>query len=167
MVSDDPALISRVRRLADHGRSAIDRYAHEVAGRNSRLDTLQAALLLAKLPGLDEANRGERRPGAALPAGLPSWCVPVAVHPDRAAGPSPRRGPGAGPDGRHRALDDAGIGWGVHYPVPCHHQPAFARYAGEPLPVAEAAAERILSLPLFPTLTADHVNRVCEALARG
>ena len=66
-----------------------------------------------------------------------------------------------------RALDDAGIGWGIHYPVPVHHQPAFARYAGERLPVAETAAERILSLPLFPTLTGDDVDRVCEALARG
>ena len=163
-----PALIARIRRLADHGRSEIDRYAHEVAGRNSRLDTLQAAVLLAKLPGLDEANRAQAAAVAALPSG-----AAVLVRAGRGA---PHRASRSitSPWSRCRtataairALDDAGIGWGVHYPVPCHHQPAFARYAGERLPVAEAAAERILSLPLFPTLTDDDVDRVCEALARG
>jgi dTDP-4-amino-4,6-dideoxygalactose transaminase len=167
VVSDDPALVSRIRRLADHGRSEIDRYAHVVAGRNSRLDTLQAAVLLAKLPGLDEANRARRALVQRYRAGLPSWCVPVAVHPTAesvhhlAVVQLPDR------TAAIRALDDAGIGWGIHYPVPVHHQPAFARYAGERLPVAETAAERILSLPLFPTLTGDDVDRVCEALARG
>jgi dTDP-4-amino-4,6-dideoxygalactose transaminase len=167
VVSDDPALVSRIRRLADHGRSEIDRYAHVVAGRNSRLDTLQAAVLLAKLPGLDEANLARRALVQRYRAGLPSWCVPVAVHPTAqsvhhlAVVQVPDR------TAAIRALDDAGIGWGIHYPVPVHHQPAFARYAGERLPVAETAAERILSLPLFPTLTDDDVDRVCEALARG
>ena len=145
----------------------IDRYVHEVAGRNSRLDTLQAAFLLAKLPGLDEANRARRAVVQRYRAGLPPWCVPVAVHP--AAQSVHHLAVVQVPDraGATRALDAAGIGWGIHYPVPFHHQPAFARYAGERLPVAEAAAERILSLPLSPTLTDDQVDRVCEALARG
>ena len=62
------------------------------------------------------------------------------------------------------ALRSGGVGWGIHYPVPCHRQPAFAHLAGEPLPVAERAAERILSLPMWPSITDAEVSRVCEAL---
>ena len=97
------------------------------SGRNSRLDTLQAAVLQVKLRGLDEANRAPRRGRASAtgrrcrPGASRSPCTPHAepVHhlavvqvPDRAA--------------VTRALDAAGIGWGIHYPVPCHRQPAFA-----------------------------------------
>jgi dTDP-4-amino-4,6-dideoxygalactose transaminase len=63
-----------------------------------------------------------------------------------------------------RKLDERGIGWGLHYPVPCHQQPAFSQYADGPLPVAEAAAGQILSLPMSPTLTDAQVDQVCEAL---
>ena len=57
-----------------------------------------------------------------------------------------------------------GIECGLHYPVPCHRQPAFAADAGEALPVAEAAAEHILSLPMWPGLTTGQVDRVCEVV---
>ena len=60
-------------------------------------------------------------------------------------------------------LDRHGIGWGVHYPIPCHRQPAYQEFA-EDLPVAEEAAEHILSLPMSPTLTDAQVDRVCEVL---
>ncbi len=63
-------------------------------------------------------------------------------------------------------LDAAGIGWGLHYPVPCHRQPAFAEFADEPLPVTELAAQRILSLPMSPTLTVGQIDRVCHVLER-
>jgi dTDP-4-amino-4,6-dideoxygalactose transaminase len=66
-----------------------------------------------------------------------------------------------------RALDAAGIGWGVHYPVPCHRQPPYLEYADGALPVAEAAADRILSLPVSPTSTPEQVDRVGEVLARA
>jgi dTDP-4-amino-4,6-dideoxygalactose transaminase len=62
-------------------------------------------------------------------------------------------------------LERGGIGWGVHYPIPCHRQPAYQEFA-ESLPVAEQAAEQILSLPMSPTLTDVQVDRVCEALWR-
>jgi dTDP-4-amino-4,6-dideoxygalactose transaminase len=167
IVSDDTALVCRIRQLADHGRSQVDRYAHEVSGRNSRLDTLQAAALHVKLAELDAANRGRRAAVARYREALPEWVVPVTEHseaeavyhlavvqvPDRAAATA--------------ALDEAGVGWGVHYPVPCHSQPAFAAYAGEPLPVAEAAAQRILSLPLSPNLTAEQIDQVSRVLHRA
>jgi dTDP-4-amino-4,6-dideoxygalactose transaminase len=164
VVSNDAALVGRIRQLADHGRSQTDRYGHEVVGRNSRLDTLQAAALHVKLPVLDEANRARAAAVAQYRKSLPAWCVPVGVHPH--AEPVYHLAVVQVPDraATSRALDAAGIGWGIHYPVPCHLQPAFSRYAVEPLPVAEAAADRILSLPLSPTLTSEQVERVSRVL---
>ena len=164
VVSNDAALVGRIRQLADHGRSQTDRYGHEVVGRNSRLDTLQAAALHVKLPVLDEANRARAAAVAQYRKSLPAWCVPVGVHPH--AEPVYHLAVVQVPDraATARALDAAGIGWGIHYPVPCHLQPAFARYAVEPLPVAETAADRILSLPLSPTLTSEQVERVSRVL---
>lgn len=165
VVSDDAELIARIRRLADHGRSEEDRHSHVVVGRNSRLDTLQAGVLLAKLPRLDEMNKARVAVVERYRAALPSWCVPIADDPK--ARPVYHLAVVQVPDRRiaARALDAAGIGWGVHYPVPCHLQPAFAGYANGPLPVAEAAAEHILSLPVFPALGPEGTHRVCEVLA--
>ncbi len=165
VVSDDAELMARIRVLADHGRSASNRHAHVLIGRNSRLDTLQAALLTAKLPGLDEANKARAAVAERYRVGLPPWCTPVAVDPNArpvyhlAVVQVPNRAAVT------RALDAAGIGWGIHYPVPCHRQPAFAAYADGSLPVAESAAERILSLPVFPALESAGIDRVCEVLA--
>ena len=167
VVSDDAALIGRIRQLADHGRSRTDRYGHEVVGRNSRLDTLQAAALHVKLPGLDAANQARAAAVERYRKTLPAWCTPVGVHPH--AEPVYHLAVVQVPDraATTRALDEAGIGWGIHYPVPCHRQPAFAEYAIEPLPVAEAAADRIVSLPLSPTLTGEQVERVSRVLDRA
>jgi dTDP-4-amino-4,6-dideoxygalactose transaminase len=167
VVSDDPALVDRIRRLADHGRSDTDRYVHELAGRNSRLDTLQAAVLHVKLGALDATNRARAATVARYREALPPWCTLLAVHPD--AEPVFHHAVVQVPDraAAGRALDAAGIGWGVHYPVPCHRQPPYAAFAGDPLPVAEAAAERILSLPVSPTMTAEQVDRVGMVLHRA
>ena len=145
VVSDDPELVARIRQLADHGRSQVDRYAHAVSGRNSRLDTLQAAVLNVR-------PRSGRR-GPVHPEAEAVHHLAVVQVPDR--------------DVATRALDAAGIGWGIHYPVPCHRQPAFPDAVGESLPVAEAAAEHILSLPLSPTLTVEQIDRVAEVLDRA
>jgi dTDP-4-amino-4,6-dideoxygalactose transaminase len=164
VVTDDAALAERVRSLADHGRSRTHRDRHELVGRNSRLDTVQAAALSIKLPHLDAQNAARRRVADHYRRSLPPSVAFVAQHPlaecvhhlavvrvaDRAAATA--------------ALDAAGIGWGVHYPVPCHLQPAFLSDGAEPLPVAEAAARVILSLPMSPVLLAEQVDRVCQVL---
>jgi dTDP-4-amino-4,6-dideoxygalactose transaminase len=166
VVSDDPDLVSRIRRLADHGRSATRRHVHETSGRNSRLDSLQAAVLGIKLPGLDAANSRRRSAMERYRQHLPQECVPVAVHPlaepvhHLAVVRVPDR------DAAVAALDAAGIGWGIHYPVPCHQQPAFAEFARSGCPVAEEAAGQILSLPMFPALDRGQIDRVCTALER-
>ncbi|NMI00268.1 DegT/DnrJ/EryC1/StrS family aminotransferase [Pseudonocardia acidicola] len=163
VVTGDPALASRIRRLADHGRSPVDRHRHEVSGRNSRLDSLQAAVLRVKLSGLDDANRARAAVMRRYRTNLPVWCVPVTVAP--AAQPVHHLAVVQVPDRAAvtAALDAAGIGWGVHYPVPCNRQPAFATY-GERLPVVEAAADRILSLPIHPTLDHFQIDLVCDTV---
>jgi len=164
VVSDDAALTARIRSLANHGRSATGWHEHDLLGRNSRLDTLQAAVLSAKLRHLDAHNAARRALMRRYRAGLPAGCVPLAVHP--LAEPVHHLAVVQVPDRDvvTAALDAAGIGWGLHYPVPCHRQPAFAGFADAPLPVVEKAAGRILSLPMSPTLAAASVDRVCAVL---
>lgn len=164
VVSNDRTLISRIRQLADHGRSPLDRYRHDVSGRNSRLDSLQAAILRVKLNVLDEANANRLTAMRSYRERLPQWCNPVAVHPK--AEPVHHLAVVQVPDRAAvtAALDGAQIGWGVHYPIPCHLQTAFAEFAAGELPVAEAAARQILSLPIFPTMSTEQVQRVCDVV---
>jgi dTDP-4-amino-4,6-dideoxygalactose transaminase len=169
VITSDLGLAEAIRSMANHGRSSTDRYLHDLVGRNSRLDTLQAALLSAKLPGLDADNSRRASAMAAYREMLPLGCTPVLVQ------------PGAEPvyhlavvqvDDRGKvgdALTAAGIGWGVHYPIPCHQQPALAAVHEsvphvEKIPVAQRAASRILSLPMSPTLSVEQVARVCDVL---
>lgn len=163
IVTGDTQLAARIRQYAEHGRAAGDRHLHELRGCNSRLDTLQAAFLSVKLAGLDSANSARRRLMDRYRRQLPTSVTPVTNHSDaesvyhlavvrvedRAAVTA--------------ELDRHGIGWGLHYPIPCHRQTAFQEFV-EDLPVAELAARQILSLPMFPTMTDAQVDRVCEVL---
>lgn len=165
VVTDDRALAERIRSLANHGRSATSKHHHDEVGTNSRLDGLQAAVLTVKLGRLDAWTAGRRRAAARYRGGLAGTpAVPVAqaegaesayhlqvvrVH-DR--------------DALRQALDRRGIGTGIHYPVPCHHQEAFAGQGHERLPAVEQAAGEILSLPMFPHLTDAQVDAVCAAV---
>jgi dTDP-4-amino-4,6-dideoxygalactose transaminase len=165
VVTGDTRLAAQIRQRADHGRASADRHRHDQRGRNSRLDTLQAAMLLVKLADLDNANLARRRVMDRYRRQLPPSCRPVASHP-------------AAESVHHLAvirvqersaltaeLERHGIGWGVHYPVPCHRQPAYQDFA-ESLPVAEQAANEILSIPMSPTITDVQVDRVCEVLSK-
>lgn len=163
VVTHDAELAASVRQRANHGRATADRYRHDLRGRNSRLDTLQAAMLLVKLAHLDNANLARRRVMDRYRRQLPPSCRPIATCPaaesvyhlavirvqDRAAVTA--------------ELDRQRIGWGIHYPIPCHRQPAYQEFI-ESLPVAERAADEMLSLPMSPTLTDVQVDRVCEVL---
>lgn len=163
VVTQDPALAARIRQQANHGRADDDRYRHSQRGRNSRLDTLQAAILSVKLAGLDHANRARRQAMARYLRELPPWLRPIGAHPDAE---SVFHLAVVRANDRSRViaeLDRNGIGWGIHYPVPCHRQPAYAEFA-ESLPVVEEAAEQILSLPMSPTITEAQIDRVCEVL---
>jgi dTDP-4-amino-4,6-dideoxygalactose transaminase len=163
LLVDDPALATKLRRLRNGGQS--DRYRHDLPGLNSRLDEVQAAILrvgLAHLASWTERRRAlaalylEELRGAAiaLPEEQP---YAKAVH-HLFVIRHPRR------DALLRALKDCGVGTLIHYPIPLHLQPAFASLGGKPgdLPVAEAAAREILSLPLYPELTDAQVRRVAR-----
>jgi len=165
VTTDDEALAVRLRKLRDHGR--VSKYVHDELGYGHRLDALQAAILGAKLPHLDAANGARRRLAAryrellagtdlvlpATPAGMePVWHLFVVR--------SPRR------DELVASLKGQGIEAGIHYPLPLHLQPAYQGLglgAGS-FPVAEAASQQVLSLPLFPELTDQQQERVAAVL---
>lgn len=168
VVTDDPGLAAKVRKLRDHGRSS--KYVHDELGFGHRLDALQAAILAAKLPHLDAANQARRRlarrydelladTDLVLPVEAPGAHSVYHLYVVR----TPRR------DELVAALHDEGIEAGVHYPLPLHLQPAyqFLGYTRGTFPVAEAAAEQVLSLPLFPEMTAEQQDRVVQGIKQA
>jgi dTDP-4-amino-4,6-dideoxygalactose transaminase len=166
VTGEDAALLARVRRIANHGRT--EHYLHGELGTNSRLDALQAAVLNLRLPGLEEGNRrrreiaGRYREALAGAAGVEILRDPegteLVYHQFTLL--SDRR------DALKEHLAAAGIGSTVYYPVPLHRQPALAQFARQDLelPVSERAARLALSLPMFPELTDGEVDLVARTL---
>ncbi len=166
VVTNDDALADQVRKLRNYGSEV--KYHHPETGFNSRLDTLQAVVLSAKLRRLAEWNQMRRDAaaryqallgdlaGITLPGTLAGnehvWHLYVVRVPER--------------DRVLKALNDAGVGAGIHYPVPVHLQGAFAHLGHGPgdFPVAERAADEILSLPLSPGITEAQQEEVAKAL---
>ncbi|MET7424109.1 DegT/DnrJ/EryC1/StrS family aminotransferase [Dactylosporangium sp. NPDC005555] len=173
VVTDDAQLASRIRSLANHGRSeGTDHYEHRYIGRNSRLDALQATVLRRKLADLDTATGQRRRVASVYTEALAAHGIPmVAPLPGvdsawhllvaRVQGRESAR------EFVRRQLDEAGIGTGVHYPVPCHRQHAYATDQTVSLPAAEQAATEIVSLPFFPHLRDEEVAYVADHLAKA
>ena len=165
----DEALAQRIRAIGGHG--GLRRYEHDYIGFNSRLDTLQAVVLRAKLRRLEGWN--ERRRAAAeryaeMLAGVEQVVAPATADGNlhvwhlyvvRVAD-------------RDRVLGEMnanGIGAGIHYPAPVHLTAAFAglgKGAGS-FPVAEAAAPKLLTLPLYPHITPEQQERVVEMLVKA
>jgi dTDP-4-amino-4,6-dideoxygalactose transaminase len=167
VVTSDPDLADQVRALANHGRmSGSAHYEHVYVGRNSRMDALQAIALSGKLARITAWN--DRRQQLAT-----RYREQLIGTPVRLAATNPRAehvyhllvARVADRDRVQAELSDRGIQTGVHYPVPCHQQPPLRRFADGPMPVAEQAAAEILSLPIFPHMTPDQVDVVCDALA--
>ena len=166
VLTDSPELAARIRALRNWGGET--KYEHPLAGFNSRLDTIQAVVLHAKLARLAAWNAARAEAAARYRELLAD--VPDVVAPTVVAGNEhvwhlyvvrvPRR------DAVLEALHERGIGAGIHYPVPIHLQGALASLGHGPgdFPVAEAAARTILSLPLFPGITELQQVRVVDAL---
>ncbi|WP_158881468.1 DegT/DnrJ/EryC1/StrS family aminotransferase [Amycolatopsis anabasis] len=169
VVTRNRELAGKVRLLREHG--SPRKYEHTELGFNSRLDTLQAVVLSAKLRRLADWNAARRVAAArydALLSGLPGVRRPVVL-------------PGNEPvwhlyvvrvDERDRVLEQLraeGIGAGIHYPTPVHLTGAFAHlgYPRGAFPLAEKMADEILSLPLFPEITAAQQERVVDVLAEA
>jgi dTDP-4-amino-4,6-dideoxygalactose transaminase len=166
IVTSDDAAADRLRRLRLHG--GAKQYHHDEVGTNSRLDTLQAAVLLAKLPHL-AAWSAQRREHAAYYAkalaGVPQVRTPVVdaanehifhqytVRVERR-------------DELQAHLKQEGIGHAVYYPVPLHRQHCFAHlgYREGSLRESERAAREVISLPIYPELTRAQLDRVIDAI---
>ncbi|MDD2235969.1 MAG: DegT/DnrJ/EryC1/StrS family aminotransferase [Kiritimatiellae bacterium] len=164
VIAKDPAVLKKIRMVANHGRTK--KYQHELEGINSRLDTIQAAMLRVILPGLGAWN--EARHAAAERykqklAGIPGLILPVeaegcfhiyhvfvVVTEER--------------DRFAEYLLAQGVQTGVHYPRALNLQPAYAHlHQGRgTFPRAEYACEHMLSLPMFPTITEAEIDYVCE-----
>jgi dTDP-4-amino-4,6-dideoxygalactose transaminase len=169
VITNDVELARRIRALRDHGRST--KYEHPFAGTNARTSELQCAVLRTKLRYLP-AWTGERRRlselyerrlgplGLAFQATQPwAWHVRhlfVVRHPER--------------DGLKAHLEEEGIEAGIHYPIPVHLQPGLEGHAWRAeggLETTEALAREVLSLPLYPELGDEGVDRVCAAIEKA
>ncbi len=162
ITTSDPEIAGQCRMLRDHGQNA--KYYHAVMGVNGRLDEIQAAILKVKLPHLDEWIENRRKLAQAYSQGLPPQLIkpvemPWAKHVYHLyVVRTPER------DKLKEWLDSKGIGAGMHYPVPIHLQEAWRRYGGEEysLPVTEKLTKEIISLPMYPELSEEEVNYICE-----
>jgi dTDP-4-amino-4,6-dideoxygalactose transaminase len=169
VTTGDDEVAGRLRELRNHG--GVRKYEHLEIGVNSRLDGLQAVVLSAKLERLDAWN-DERRAAAAIYDEMLADLLNV-TRPAVVAGNEhvwhlyvvrvPRR------DEVVAALNDAGIGAGIHYPLPVHKLPAFAamNFRAGGYPVAEAFADEILSLPIYPGITEGQQLRIVAELRKA
>ena len=161
--SDDRAA-AKLRLLRNYGQRV--KYYHTTAGTNSRLDTLQAAVLGIKLPYLDGWNASRRRHAAAYDARLGGHVTTPVASPDVEhiyhlyVIQTPER------DALEQRLKAKQIQTGIHYPVPAHLQEACASlgYVAGDFPITEAAAPRILSLPMFAELTEEQIDYVAATV---
>ena len=161
----DTQLAERIRRLRNGGQSS--RYQHDEPGVNSRLDGMQAAILRVKLRYLDEWNAKRRQiadvyrdqltgRGIGLPVvhenAEPVWHLFVIRVAERERLAS--------------LLKEEGIATGIHYPVPLHQQPAYENVRSlYTLPATERAAHEVLSLPMYPELSQEQIEHICNAVA--
>jgi dTDP-4-amino-4,6-dideoxygalactose transaminase len=171
VVTADAESAALVRSLRHHGSAPGDANRHDRPGRTERLDNLQAAMLRLRLRALDDDNAerraladGYRAALAELPLTLPADDAPgmLSVHHLFVVETDDR-------DGLRASLADEGIATGVHYPTPVHLQPGWRHlgYGPGDLPASERAARRVLSLPIFPGMDLDEVERVCGAVRRA
>ena len=192
VVTNDPALAARIKRLRNGGQS--DRYHHEEAGVNSRLDELQAAILRARLPRLGawtERRRvlaaryrrllmdapgievvAARDPGHVYHLFVVRVCDTRDVRTVRSVRLQPDRDLGLQPDRSSRtdlqaSLASSGIETLIHYPVPIPRQPALAGAQPADCPIALRACGEVLSLPLYPGLSDGDVDRVAASVRSG
>ncbi len=166
IVSNDDEFASKVRMLANHGR--LEKYEHKIEGYNSRLDTLQAAILHVKLAHLEEWTRLRQHHAARL--------TEILRRQQHIVTPITRDGSThvfhlfvvrvENRDAVQQRLKEKGIATGIHYPIPLHLQPAYLylNHQRSDFPVSERYAPQILSLPLFPELTESQLEYIAGSL---
>ncbi len=172
ITTNDAELAAKLRVLRDHGQQP--RYYHHFVGVNSRLDALQAVVLAVKLPKLDDWAAARGRHAARYAAefaelGLEDVIIAPAVAEGcrHAWNQYTVRVVGGCRDALHKYLSERKIGSAIYYPVPLHLQKCFAALGYEvgSLPVTEEACREVLSLPVYPELTAAEQSAVIDAIA--
>ncbi len=165
IVTNDSSIADKVRALRQYGWKK--RYISDLSGYNSRLDEIQAAILRVKLQKLDESNQLRRKKAKTynklledMPLVTPSECSGYkhvyhlyVIREDNR-------------QGLVNHLSSYGIGFGIHYPVPVHLQPAYRHLGFErgSLPVTEQLANSVLSLPMYPLIPESHLKKVAETI---
>jgi len=165
IATNDKEIADKIRQLRNHGRT--EKYIHNMEGYNCRIDTLQAAILKVKLKSLAGWNTHRiktaglynehlSRKGMFCPAVNGKYGAVFHLYVTR----SEAR------DSSMKKLKEAGVGVGVHYPVPLHLQPAYRRLGYKPgdFPVSEKLSETIISLPMDGAITPEEVKYVCNLL---
>lgn len=163
VVTSDENLYHSIRMWRDYGRS--DKYKHEFVGYNMRLQGIQAGFLSVKLPHLDTWNE-ERRQWMSLyqdllkdtdnqfqqilSSSIPVYHLGVIFTSKK--------------DKILNAFDKNHIGYGIHYPIPCHQQPAYSKFHHNSLPIAEKLAEKCISLPLYIGMKEEQVREVADVI---
>jgi dTDP-3-amino-3,4,6-trideoxy-alpha-D-glucose transaminase len=165
VTTNDDDLARRIRKLRDHGRT--DKYSHDEVGTNARLDTLQAAVLAAKLPHLDAWNEARRGHARAYHEAFASvdGVSPIHAHEQAEAVYHQYVVRTQDRDAVREGLAKRDIASAVHYPIPLHKQPALEGVVGGDYPNAERLADEVLSLPIFPELTDEQRGDVVTAVA--
>ncbi|GAB3801497.1 DegT/DnrJ/EryC1/StrS family aminotransferase [Spirosoma humi] len=163
ITTNDDALAEHLRAMRNYGSSR--KYVNDYVGQNSRLDELQAAVLSAKLPLLDQANarrrslaerylNGLKNPAIQLPPAnqlaQDAWHLFVIRHPQR--------------DDFRTYLHEREIGTDIHYPIPPHRQRAYPAFAHLSFPIAEQLHQEVVSLPLNPALSDEDIEYIIETI---
>lgn len=165
LVTNDDALAEQAKMLRVHG--AKKKYYNEVIGYNSRLDSLQAAILRVKLPYIEQWSEARKRVAENYRELFAS--VPGVVVPFEAEGRKhvyhqyTVRIPGGKRDAVQQKLDELGVSTMIYYPVSVHQLPVYA-HQGVKMPVAEHASTEVLSLPIWPQMGREVQERVAEAM---
>ncbi|MBN1780878.1 DegT/DnrJ/EryC1/StrS family aminotransferase [bacterium] len=166
ILTADPELEKKIRVIANHGQDK--RYHHSLLGINSRLDTIQAAILQVRLRHLDAWSEARMdraalytellKPLDVIPPAIAETCTHVFHQYSIRV---------KNRDRLQDKLQEAGIATAIHYPIPLHLQPAFRHYGkGEgSLPVAESVAKEVLSLPMYPELEEEKIQYIVDQIA--
>ena len=164
-VTNDPKLHEMLLLMRSHG--SKPKYYHKYVGGNFRLDPLQAAVLLVKLPHLDAWSTARRRNAASYDAAFAGSSIQTPfIHPDCVSIYNQYSIRVKGRDALRKAMTEAGIGTEIYYPVPMHLQECFqgkCRVVGS-LQHSETAANEVLALPIYPELTGEQIQYVAQTV---
>ena len=166
VVTQDEELANRLRRLRVHG--GLKTYFHDEVGYNSRLDALQAVVLLAKLPHLESWSSARRRNAEYYNdafKGMSDIRTPV-IDPANVSIYNQYTLRVSRRDQLQEHLKKKGIGNSIYYPLPLHLQPCFSYlgYSEGAFPESEKAAKEVISLPIYPELTTAQLDEVISAV---